>query len=81
MKAILAIVVLLLAGSLAQAQDTRIPVAVSHAGAEGVGGQIAVALKEAIRGSSSFRLVDDEVSPEFARIVVHLTSVTAPDSN
>lgn len=65
----------LLISSFALAQDTRIPVAVLHTGDDQVGQQLAFALKEAIRGSYSFRFVDHEPIPSFPRIVVHLLSV------
>jgi hypothetical protein len=75
MRVILTFAIWLLASSLALAQDPRIPVAVSHSGHDKVGQQLAFALKEAIRGSRSFRFVDHEIGPTSPRIVVYLVSI------
>ena len=76
MKTILAaIAVCLLASSLAIAQDTRVAVSVNHRGNDQVGQQVAAALKQAIRGSKSFRFVYDEVAPSFPRIVAYLATI------
>jgi len=80
MKTILAIALWLLASSLAMAQDTRVPVAVSQAGDDQVGTQVALALKVAIRESRSFRLVDHEQAPSFPRIVIYLVSVAGSET-
>jgi len=75
MRVILTFAIWLLASSLALAQDPRIPVAVSHSGHDKVGQQLAFALKEAIRGSRSFRFVDHQIGPTSPRIVVYLVSI------
>jgi hypothetical protein len=78
MKKILGgIAVWLLASSLAIAQDTRVAVSVNHRGNDQVGQEVASALKQAIRGSKSFRFVDDEVAPSFPRIVAYLATINA----
>ena len=66
---------LLLASGFSFAQSKKVPVAVTHSGDDSVGEGIAFALKEAVRGSQSFRLVDDEVAPKQPRIVVHMVSI------
>jgi hypothetical protein len=69
-----AILLLVLVPTLCLAQAAKkIPVSVSHDNDDQVGRSFAFALKEAIRGSQSFKLVDDEVTTP--RIVVHLVSV------
>ena len=75
MRVILTFAIWLLASSLALAQDPRIRVAVFHSGHDKVGQQLAFALKEAIRGSRSFGLVDHEIGPTSPRIVVYLLSI------
>jgi len=80
MKALrLVLLLLLVVPSLSFGQAAKkIPVAVFHNGDDSIGQSIAVALKEAIRASQSFVLVEhDPVSPT-PRIVVHLTSFDIP---
>jgi hypothetical protein len=75
---VFALLILLLAPSLCLAQAAKkTPVAVSHEGHDQVGQSFAFALKEAIRGSQSFLLVDHEAVPKTARIVVYLISIEA----
>ena len=74
-KTALAIFVLLVAPVVCQAQAAKkIPVAVSPKNSDEVGKGVTFALKEAIRASQLFRLVDNEF-PATARIVVHIYSV------
>ena len=80
MRVVITFAIWLLASSLALAQDTRIRVAVSHSGDDKGGQQLAFALKDAIRGSRSFRLVDHEIGPTSPRIVVYLVSINS-DAN
>lgn len=75
MKAALVIVLWLLTSSLALAQDTRVPVAVAYYGDDEVGLLVASTLKAAFLESMSFRLVEDEPTPSFPRMVVYLVSV------
>jgi hypothetical protein len=68
------VLVFLLAPGLCLAQPSkRTGVAVSHAGEDQVGRSFAFALKEAIRRSQSFILVDDNLTRP--RIVLYLVSV------
>ena len=70
----LALLIFFLAPSLCLAQAAKkIPVAVNHDGGDQVGQSVAVALKEAIRRSQSFFLVDNDLKQP--RIVVQLVSV------
>lgn len=55
----------------------RIPVSVAHKGDDLAGKQLAFALKEAVRGSRSFRFVNEEGAPATPRIDVHLLSVAS----
>jgi hypothetical protein len=72
----LAFLIFVLVPSLCLAQAAKkIPVAVSHGGDDPVGQAFVLALKEAIRGSNSLLLVDNEILPETPRIVVHVISV------
>src|SRR5262245_55347134 len=57
------------------AQSKKIPVAIDHEGEDSVGRGIAFSLKEAIRASQGFFLVDD--SSVKARIVARMASVDA----
>lgn len=78
MKRALAFLIFLLLPAVALAQAVKkIPVAVQHVGDDQVGQAFAFALKEAIRASQSFQLVDDEPRPFSARIVVHLVSASS----
>jgi len=73
---VLALLIFLLAPSLCLAQAAKkIPVAVTHDGDDQVGQSLAFALKEAIRGSQSFFLVDHDTLPESPRIVVRMVSL------
>ena len=74
MKRALIILVFLLAPVFSFAQSKKIPVAVYHGNDDQIGRSIAFALKEAIRASQSFMLVDYEIAVT-ARIVVRLVSV------
>ncbi len=68
------LIVFLLVPCLCLAQPSkRTAVAVTHTGEDQVGRSFAFALKEAIRRSQSFVLVDDTLTGP--RIVVHLVSV------
>jgi|Tabmets5t2r1_1033131.scaffolds.fasta_scaffold31869_1 hypothetical protein len=71
-----ALIALLIAQSPCFAQTAKkIPVAVSHTGHDEVGRAVALSLKEAIRGSQSFILVEHEpLLPPAARIRVNLVS-------
>jgi hypothetical protein len=72
----LLVVIFFVAPSICIAQAAKkIPVAVSHLGADQVGQSSAFALKEAIRGSKGFVLVDYDTFPQTPRIVVVLVSV------
>ena len=76
MKTALAILIIMLAPSFCLAQAVKkTSVAVTHTGADQVGQSVAFNLKEAIRGSQSFTLVDHEGSPRTPRIVVRLTTI------
>ena len=72
----LLIVIIFVAPSICIAQVAKkIPVAISHIGTDQVGQSYAFTLKEAIRGSKSFALVDYDTLPQTPRIVVVLVSV------
>jgi hypothetical protein len=60
---------------IAVAQSKKIPVAVFHDGDDSVGRGVAFALKEAIRTSQAFTLLDHEGLPKTPRIVVRLLSL------
>ena len=75
MKAALTVLIILLAPLYCFAQAKKIPVAVVPDGEDSVGRSIAFALKEAIRGSESFKFVDDDPFPKTPRLVVHLISL------
>ena len=70
-----AILVFLLAQGICLAQAKKIPVAVVHSGDDQVGRSVAFALKEAIRGSRSFFLVDNDLKKP--KVFVHLVSIDA----
>lgn len=72
------LLVFLLAPGLCLAQSKRVPVAVSHSGEDQVGRSFAFALKEAIRRSQSFILVDDDLTGP--RIIVRVVSVDGSDN-
>ena len=75
-KLALATLIFLLAPAVCLAQAAKkIPVAVGHTGPDQVGQSFAFALKEAIRGSQSFFLVDYETLHKNPRIVVHVVSI------
>ena len=63
----------LLAPAVCLAQAKKIPIAVDHTGDDSVGKGVAFALKEAIRGSRGFYLVDNDLKAP--RITVILVSV------
>src|SRR5215475_3301744 len=70
----------LLAPAVSLSQYKKIPVAVAHSGSDSVGVGFVFALKEAIRSSQSFFLVNDQTPPQKTRIFVHVTSVSIPIS-
>jgi hypothetical protein len=55
------------------AQNTQLPVEVHHVGDDPVGRSFAFELRDAVRGSNSFRLVDGDA--QRVRIVVNIVSV------
>src|SRR5690348_13696004 len=69
------LVVLLMLPATVYAQSKIIPVAVSHDGEDAVGKGVAFALKEALRSSKGFKLVDFETAPKTPRINVILVSL------
>ena len=72
----LAFLICLLVPSVCLSQAAKkIPVAVTHDGDDQVGQSIAFALKESIRGSQSFFLVDHDTLTKMPRIVVRLISL------
>jgi hypothetical protein len=80
MKRAFAIVIFLLAATVCAAQNAKkIPVAVGHQGEDSEGQIIAFKLKEAIRSSRRFTLVDDNSSNP--RIAVRMTSSEATVDN
>jgi hypothetical protein len=81
MKGILAILIFLLTSVVCLAQEEKkIPVAVQHTGKDQVGQSVAFEVKEAIRASQSFSLVDHEPVPRTPRIVVYLVSIDVQDT-
>jgi hypothetical protein len=73
---ILTFVVFLLGPSVCFAQAAKkIPVAVSLNGHDQLGQSFAFALKEAIRGSQSFFLIDHDTLPKNPRMVIYLVSI------
>ena len=82
MTAVLLLAFALAVANPAAAQDTKIAVAVSHFAADEVGRQNRGRSGSAYSRIEVYRFVDDEVTPEFPRIVVRLRSVSvAPDSS
>ncbi len=76
MKAsILLLVLCLLVPTIAVPQSKKIPVAVDHDGQDSIGRAVAFALKEAIRGSLGFVLVETNV--KIPRIIIVAQSVDA----
>jgi hypothetical protein len=65
----------LLLPSIAIAQSKKIPIAVSHEGDDSIGQAVAFALKEAIRGSQGFVLV--ETNAKIPKIMIVAESVEA----
>ena len=51
-----------LVSSPASAQDSKVLVSISHSGQDSVGQRFAYAVREAVRSSNGFRLVDEESS-------------------
>jgi hypothetical protein len=75
----IALASLLLQLGIAVAQSAKqIPVAVNYEGKGQIGQQFTFAVKEAIRGSQSFKFVDFEPR-RTAKIVVHFASLPATD--
>ncbi len=75
----LSVFLILIVPVVAAAQSKKIPVSVSHSGQDPVGQGVAFGLKEAIRASHSFTLVDDELVPKTDRIKVVMVSVDMND--
>jgi hypothetical protein len=75
MRLVLVLAFLLAPGLCLAQPSKRTAVAVSHSGEDQVGRAFAFALKEAIQRSSSFVLVEDNLTGP--RIAVHLVSVDA----
>jgi hypothetical protein len=73
-RAITVFFITLIWAAAAAAQSASVPVEVSHEGSDAVGKSFAFALRDAIRGSNSFRLVEQEVTHH--RVVVHVLSVS-----
>src|SRR5687767_8224897 len=70
----LSVFLILIVPVIASAQSKKIPVALVHKGKDSVGPGVAFALKEAIRGSQSFFLVDHEPLPKRPKITVNVIS-------
>lgn len=64
--------VALTAPMFAVAQDIKVPVQVTHSGEDSVGRQFAYELREGIRSSYGFRLVDDVAT---SRVVLSIVSL------
>ncbi len=75
MKALPVVLLLLLLPTVCSAQDAKkIPIAAVHSGTDQVGQSVFLYLKEAIRASHGFHLVNFEQSPKEPRIVISLTT-------
>jgi len=74
------LIIILLVSGICIAQSKKIPVAVNHVGDDSVGQGVAFALKEAIRASQSFRLVDYEPAAKLPQIVVFMVSIGANEN-
>ena len=69
MKRIVWALMLVLASSIAFAQDSKIGVSISHSGEDSIGKRLAFSLREAVRSSSGYQLVSPEESGLEVRLV------------
>jgi hypothetical protein len=80
MKTAIAIMIVLLAAGVCLAQAAKkIPVAVNHSGDDQVGRSVAFALKEAIRASQGFVLIEtDTKTPRIMIVAESVEALVAP---
>ncbi|WP_140637449.1 hypothetical protein [Methylibium rhizosphaerae] len=80
MQKLLCALALLLASTVALAQDAKIRVSVTHSGEDAVGKRLAFSLREAVRSSSGYQLVGPEESGLEVKLIT-LDPETSPRSS